>query len=171
MQLEEERIIFQYPRRAKKLDGTYYHVSTRDYQEEQSVWSPWVPLDSGINELEIPRICVSPTISQCLLAINYKAFYYDRLIIYKTNAKVYYPVGVNDQKITEEMWILSPIKFIYCGEISMKQFTFNWTKFQKILKDSYVLGWTAHGPKEDVLKKYASIIKVYLEKNKIYNQP
>jgi hypothetical protein len=172
MQLEEERITFQYPKRAKELDGTYYHVSTRDYQEEQSAWSPWVPLDSGINELDIPRICVAPTISKCLLAINYKAYSYDRFIIYKTNAEVYYPIGVLDAEVTKEMWVLSPTTFTKCGEISKGQFKKEvWKKFKEILKDSYYIGWSVDGSMNKTLKCYLYQLKTFLEQTGVEETP
>lgn len=61
-------------------------------------------------EPEIERICVAPTLSGCLSAIN---FYYQTLRVYRTMEKVesYVPYRVADSKITGERWLMSPTWF------------------------------------------------------------
>jgi hypothetical protein len=72
----------------------------------------------AFGEPEISRICVSPDITGCLLAIPYtdRQTYY----IYRTYKKVraYYPYEVEDSHITKEKWITVPTTFVKIGKIS-----------------------------------------------------
>lgn len=171
-EINENQIVLQRPIRAKEFDGVYYHVSTEGGEEDKIVWTPRVPLDSAWSEPEIPRICVSPTISQCLLAINFKAYDFDHFNIYKTNAKVYFPIGVTDSEITKEMWLLSSSEFIKCGELSKEQNNdIDWEEFQEILYNSYEQGWCSDKAKCITLKKYLLDLRCFFEKHNINDRP
>ncbi len=85
----------------------WYHVSRRDL-------GPRVALEprriDNPPEPKRLRICVAPTVAQCLAAID---CYSLKAVVYRTANKVraYYPYNVCDTVITKERWLLRPIHF------------------------------------------------------------
>jgi hypothetical protein len=97
----------------------WYHVSsTLNKKEEYLI--PWDE-DRGFNrggyEPEGERICVAPSIEQCITAIPYTLT--NKLTIYRTKSpvKANPPKDVFDSKITQEGWLLKPTMFVKIGKI------------------------------------------------------
>ena len=67
------------------------------------------------------RICVSPTIEQCLTAIPYSLS--DVVMIYRTKDKVMAtkPEGVFDINVTNEGWLEEPTSFVRVGYLDFNQ--------------------------------------------------
>lgn len=67
------------------------------------------------DEPQVSRICVSPTISQCISAVGSNS----RRYIYRTLHRVsgQYPWQVADVRITRERWLRKPTTFIRIGDI------------------------------------------------------
>ena len=97
----------------------WYHVSTTLNRKLHKL-IPW-DSDEGFNrasdEPEGKRICVSPTIEQCIVAIPYS--YNSVLYVYRTLNKVraIKSHGIFDGKVTDEAWIKSPTYFQKIGKI------------------------------------------------------
>jgi len=107
-----KRSIYTYPR-------YWYHVSTTlNYK-----WVHLVPREDGFNrggdEPDGNRICVSPSIEQCITAIPYNLD--ARLRIYRTKDKVIAdpPKKVFDSNVTEEGWLHKPTDFILVGRLRL----------------------------------------------------
>ena len=101
----------------------WYHLSSRLDKRGKFVLKPWgderaVNRDFA-NEPDNKRICVAPTIPQCLTALPQSSV---DLNIYRTLRKVKAekPVGVFDAKITQEGWLTKPIMFVYIGTIKFR---------------------------------------------------
>lgn len=106
---------------------TFYHISTVDTLEK--IWYPRIPKNNrtptGEEDNITPRICVSPTISHCLMGKGPTTDLYleDSLNEdYKVEFYVYTPVGpyrvikpspkqIPEVNITQEHWILNRTKF------------------------------------------------------------
>jgi len=96
-----------------------FHITNKKSWGKKRILKPKIKgINRAIEEPEISRTCVSPSISRCLLALPYddNTSYY----IYRTYQKVrgYYPYDVKDSCITLEKWLTTPITFIKIGEIS-----------------------------------------------------
>ena len=101
----------------------YYHLSLKD---DIKILNPKIPknymTDNNYEENKTPRVCFSPSINQCLMAmaanIKNKEFYVytpedtDNLI----NPTI---SQVPDSKITGEVWSLKPIKVKLIGKIKI----------------------------------------------------
>ena len=104
--------------------------------------------DEGFNradhEPNVRRICVSPTLEQCLTAIPYSS--HDTIKIYKTRRpiKVKKSVDVFDSFVTGEKWITNPTKFVKIGVL----------KFEKINK--YLDTIDPEGKEEGIISESAS---------------
>ena len=74
-----------------------------------------------LTEPDIKRICVAPSIAQCLTALPYS--YGDTFMIYRTKnkIKVERPVKVFDASITHEGWITKPTVFIKIGKLALRE--------------------------------------------------
>lgn len=104
-----------------KIPRYWYHLSST-LKHKKELLHPRGN-DEGFNRSEdepnIKRICVSPTIEQCLVAIPY----YNRevLSIYRTQKKVMAsrPKNVFDYTITDEGWILIDTDFIRIGTLDL----------------------------------------------------
>lgn len=94
----------------------YYHVTKKNMPP---IWE-MKPLSSGEQrdekEPKISRICVGPDVAHCLSAIP---IFPEAHHIYKTEEKVksWYPCGVVDSWLTEEMWLRRPTVFMRIGTI------------------------------------------------------
>jgi hypothetical protein len=71
------------------------------------------------HEPNYARICVSPSIEQCLVAIPYDA--YDIFAVYRTKNKelAERPLDIFDAEITEEGWLTKPTNFELIGKIDL----------------------------------------------------
>lgn len=135
---------------------TLYHISTNDKLEK--MWYPRIPhnkfTEIGYEDVKIPRICVAPTISDCITALwptpdgaisdvnkdNIPSEYY--VYIPTGNYSVVKPTTkqVPDSKFTNEHWITSKCKFMLVSKISVdidKKKISGKLKLTKKIKDSY----------------------------------
>jgi len=170
---ETESLIILTPKREKRLDGTYYHLTTWPNFSEKIELYPRVPQSSSICESDIPRICVAPSVAQCLISICHR-YLHNEFFIYKSNIEVHLPIGVPDAKVTGEVWCLNNKGVIFkrCGNIV----TCNIDEvlgfeFKKTLKDAYTKCWTWMGVDLNKLEKYHLLIKEQLKKMGIENKP
>jgi len=84
---------------------------------------PWGENDGfnrGGQEPEGERICVAPTVEQCLTAIPYTLD--ARCTIYRTKHRVKAdkPKKVFDAKVTQEGWLHDPTTFVKVGTLKFK---------------------------------------------------
>jgi hypothetical protein len=93
----------------------WYHVSTT----LKDKYINMVPWDDGFNrsssESTGKRICVSPSIEQCIAAIPYILSQYCN--IYRTRKPIVAsePKGIFDSKVTHEGWLHEPTDFVKIG--------------------------------------------------------
>ena len=100
----------------------WYHVSTT----LKSKYVHLIPWDDskGFNrdptEPEGKRICVSPTIEQCITAIPYDLE--TKINIYRTRSPVIAdkPKKVFDVKVTNEGWLHNPTSFVKIGMLKFR---------------------------------------------------
>lgn len=100
----------------------YYHITNKSF------WGKKIQLvprafgnNRGWDEPRIPRICVSHSIEQCLVAIPIRN--YKRLRIYRTVRRIETrrtgkPQNVLDAHITGERWIFNPCTFKLIGFVA-----------------------------------------------------
>lgn len=97
----------------------WYHVSTTLFGNEETLtpWGTGKGFNRSYNEPLGDRICVAPSIEQCITAIPYTLAAH--LIIYRTKDKVLAapPADVFDMFITEEGWIQNTTTFVKIGEL------------------------------------------------------
>lgn len=120
----------------------HYHISHRLILD--TIY-PKVPLSSRVDgEPLMPRICVSPTISQCLLAVNWYPDNNVNVYVYSTDAKTVQALGVRDVKWTGERWILNPVNLtlIYNSKEYFSELNNRWREFVKTRKEYHSLVWT-----------------------------
>jgi len=95
----------------------WYHVSTTlEKKHERLVpWDERKSFNRDCSEPSGKRICVAPTIEQCITAIPYCLG--TILTIYRTKSPIIAkrPQGVYDSHITEEGWIEKPMSFVKVG--------------------------------------------------------
>ena len=98
----------------------WFHVSTTLTKKEITLCPRG---NEGFNrneaEPEKKRICVSPSLEQCLVAIPYGCR--DRLYIYRTKSPIvaHEPHEVFDASVTEEGWIFRPTRFKRLGQLNL----------------------------------------------------
>jgi hypothetical protein len=96
----------------------YYHI------RQSGSWGEKVTLEPRAdgpnrNDLEpdVPRICVAPTIAQCIVAlgniINARPIYVYRTAKKLSTKEVVEPWEVPDAMITDEAWIVEPCEFVF----------------------------------------------------------
>lgn len=113
-----------------KTPRYWYHVSTT-LKNSVELLKPR-DNDEGFNrsdsEPNVRRICVSPSLEQCLTAIPY--FHRDTLSVYRTEKKVKAksPVDVFDASVTMEGWIIVPTWFIRIGTLNLNSLDKKLTK-------------------------------------------
>lgn len=98
--------------------SSYYHVSEKDFGNKVR-FLPRIPISAASNERKIKRICVSPSIAGCMVALGGLLEF--PLYVYKTKGDVdVYGAGssVVDWKATLEHWIVEPTVFYRVGEIT-----------------------------------------------------
>ena len=103
----------------------WYHVSTT-LRGKKLKLVPWDSThDKAFNRSEDEpngkRICVSPSIEQCITAIPYDL--YCRINIYRTKSPVRAskPRRIFDAKVTHEGWLHKPTTFIKIGSLNFEK--------------------------------------------------
>lgn len=112
-------------KRLFKFPRYWYHLSTTLKQNEVEL----IPRDDSTNrsfgEPNGKRICVAPTIEQCLTALVYG--YHQTYHIYRTKKRMIPrrpPIGtIFDYSITNEGWIEIPTAFIKIGTMDFDAIT------------------------------------------------
>lgn len=95
----------------------WYHLSANLNRKEVHL-TPRVEGDNrDETEPRIPRICVAPTIEQCLTALPYTLN--DSFYIYRTKdaCVATEPYDVFDAGVTQEGWITTPTTFVKFGRL------------------------------------------------------
>lgn len=91
---------------------TWYHVSTENLGKSVTM-HPRTPLTISDGESKTPRICVCPSVAQCLIAMPGTG---DRVYIYAAKGTPRpAPRSVWDRATTEEHWFLDPVEFTRVG--------------------------------------------------------
>ncbi len=92
-----------------------YHLSAHPLGES-IILRPRIPRDCApFEDRRIPRICVAPTIRGCLLALQgcyYNTGQWWRYILAE-DEQAAEPHRVPDARLTGEMWLLKPARFIH----------------------------------------------------------
>lgn len=113
----------------------WYHVSF-DYLGESTILKPKIPniIYAPEREIEgnIPRVCVSLSIYNCLKAkigepsistLDWKDIP-ENPCVYFTEDVPFIPPACSDFRVNDERWFLMPTKFYYLGRVDMyKLFT------------------------------------------------
>ena len=101
----------------------WYHVSTTLTKKTEYLtpWDGYTSVNRSQTEPEGARICVSPTIEQCITAIPYNLN--DTIAIYRTEKKVKpeVPHSIFDSNVTNEGWLTSPTKFKRIGYLDFQK--------------------------------------------------
>jgi hypothetical protein len=140
----------------------WYHISTT-LNRKEILLKPR-DNDSGFNrsyyEPNTERICVTPSLEQCIVAVPY---YYDTIFsVYKTKYKeiAERPIDIFDSKITQEGWLIKPTIFTKIGKLNIDQIISFYGKENKdfhMFEDAATAGiltyskeayrwWTKHNP-------------------------
>lgn len=98
----------------------YFHVTQNPFWGKEIILKP--KPDGGnrsSGEPKLPRICASPTIEQCLVALGECLRCNASIYIYRTKNKIktMNPRGIVDSKLTGEVWIINKTKFIKIGHL------------------------------------------------------
>jgi hypothetical protein len=99
----------------------FFHLSPEIIEKQLHPRIPrnWMT-NTGNEDNTIPRVCFAPTIDQCLIAVGgyrehfyvYEPELYGGLQIVKDTRR-----EVLDAYLTDELWVLSPVKLKRIGEI------------------------------------------------------
>jgi len=96
-----------------------YHLTTAYFGKKTTL----IPREKGehrpIDEPDVPRICVAPTISGCLLALGPLLSRGDTVRVYATYAETIPAYDVLDSHITGECWVIKPAEFWLYAEFSI----------------------------------------------------
>ena len=118
----------------------WYHISKK-YLGKWKKLTPKVCDYNSTNiyeEGDIPHICVSDSLLNCLCAIignckpdtnSFLRHFSENPCVYFTEEKAYLPPNATDFRDTNEHWFLKPTEFIYLGRINLYRF----------LKDSIIV--------------------------------
>lgn len=102
----------------------FYHLSHKPLHENDSGNIKMDPnyIMSGESSVDhVTRICVAPSIEQCLIAIAPPSLV--KLYIYRTVKKLsvsWFPFDVSDFAFTQERWLLQSRSFVCVGEIGIE---------------------------------------------------
>ena len=100
----------------------WYHVSSTLKKDKETLipWDEENGFNRGEGEPEGNRICVAPSIEQCITAIPYHLS--QVLNIYRTKEKVkpHPPEDVFDANVTQEGWLLKTTEFIKIGKLDFQ---------------------------------------------------
>jgi len=100
----------------------WYHVSTT-LKDKHIRLIPWDE-DKGFNrggcEPDGKRICVAPSVEQCITAVPY--ILETKFNIYRTKSKLKAdrPKDVFDSEVTQEGWLHEPTSFVKIGMINFR---------------------------------------------------
>lgn len=117
-----------------------FHVS-RQFIGQSVIMKPQIPRSApDFEDRTTYRICISPTIEQCVMGISgtslkeaLKLIKYKDWYIYTTNSWDYIPAkDVFDHNNTEEHWFLEPTKFQLYGTICSQSAHKGILKIQKL---------------------------------------
>lgn len=104
-----------------------YHVSIL-YLGKRVILTPKIPETRGKDECSLTkRVCVSPTVKQCLFGINgindlkYSGINKEGWNIYKTQELGIPAINVFDYRITHEHWILKECEFQFVGRVLLSE--------------------------------------------------
>lgn len=114
--------------------NTYYHIS-RIFLGDNCIFEPKIPSTSHPfkEDNKTPRICLAPTIHQCLMGISGSDKYHERwdfyfkdkfddLYIYIYIGEVTEPTKVPDVHRTNEKWLLVPSKLHFSHKLSYEEY-------------------------------------------------
>lgn len=109
-------IVRTYPRK-----GYWYHVSDTLRKDEITLHPRVEGVNRCFEEPEVPRVCVAPSIEQCMTALPYCL---GIMSVYRTKYQVnaVKAINIEDAHITEEHWIIRPIKFVKIGILDLGEF-------------------------------------------------
>lgn len=100
----------------------WYHISTTLKKDVEHLipWGNKKGCNRSDYEPDGERICVAPTIEQCITAVPY--ILSQTFTIYRTNAcvKAMKPHGVFDMKVTGEGWLQIPTTFVKVGSLDFE---------------------------------------------------
>lgn len=100
----------------------WYHVSTTLKQKYVTLvpWDENKGFNRGGAEPLGKRICVAPTIEQCITAVPY--ILETSFNIYRTKSPIIadHPKGVFDSIVTQEGWLHKPTKFVKIGMLKFR---------------------------------------------------
>src|ERR1700748_916649 len=98
----------------------YFHITQEKWPERITLRPKIYGKFRSIDEPEIARTCVAPTIKGCLIAMGACLFINKPIYIYRTINKVSArnPYSVIDSCITKEKWLTKPIRFMKVGKIN-----------------------------------------------------
>lgn len=111
---------------------TYWHISDKDLGDSIELTPKNIPFESGYTN--VARVCVAPSISQCLKAIGgirgnhgQVFFWAYKIVIDSENPALDVDTprkAVPDWVETHEAWILKPLKFQRAGTVERIQWGF-----------------------------------------------
>jgi len=111
----------------------WYHVR-REFTGKKPTIKPSIPKAAEeynwcrSEEGDIPRICVSDTVLNCLRGImgiekpamdDFKKYFHENPYLYFTEEVPYIPPNCSDFRENSEHWFITPTKFIYLGRVDM----------------------------------------------------
>jgi hypothetical protein len=98
----------------------YYHVTQKKWPKRITLSPRKIGEHRAIDEPEINRICVSPSIEECIIALGSCLKYYSNINIYRTVSKVYAynSYDIPDSHITQEKWLINPTRFMKIGAVN-----------------------------------------------------
>jgi hypothetical protein len=115
----------------------YYHVS-RTFLGKEKILTPLIPdcctntkFMCSAEEGNIPRICVSNSIMNCLVAICGGRLYSPEIIqkfkenpcVYISEKEAFIPPNASDFRQNNEHWYIAKTKFRYIGRVNIYQLT------------------------------------------------
>ena len=98
----------------------YYHLTQKKWPKRITL----IPRNKGEHrgslEPKESRICVCPSIEECIIALGNCLEIYNNINIYRTVSKVFAikPYDVIDSNLTNEKWIIKPTRFMKVGNIN-----------------------------------------------------
>lgn len=107
----------------------WYHVSSQgDLGATVTLRPRPVTGLSMTDESDVPRVCVAPTVKQCLFSIMAEEFwevvsyFEDDLVVYGTNERPDAPAdeSVEDRALTDEHWFLRPVELHRVGTLDKR---------------------------------------------------
>lgn len=101
----------------------WYHVSSYLKKEGSFLLKPWKMSRSryrSINEPDISRISVAPSVAHCLVAIPLEE---EAIRVYRTVIKTtaFFPWHIYDAHVTCEGWLTKPTEFQFVGSLNVKE--------------------------------------------------